>query len=313
MSTKRLTPTKDTLIRLFAKSGNRCAFKGCSNLLFTDKNIFIGQVCHIKAVSVNGERFDNNLTAEDLRKPENLMLLCYEHHVEIDRGITKYSPADLLEIKREHEQQFEDVTQDLTNEQAEQMMQSYLTTLDSKLDSIITQNSKNAHLKEGIKYEVDPLSVRKWNNQSVLRNALIGSLSFIFGLLAFCLGLFEDLNIFVSFIIYGVLFLIALTCSPMIFAPTWNRNKEVDFLGTFYKLNNELELTSYQKHAKCSFPDCDGWIKIVDPPEKEVNRHKKIGCCSKEPRLHTYSCENNNTIGYFHKMDFSKKDPKPSN
>lgn len=240
------------------------------------------------------------------------MLLCYEHHVEIDRGTTKYSPTDLLEIKRNHEKQFENSRQDLTYEQAEQMVQSYLKTLNFKLDSIIAHNNQDAHLKKSIKYEIDPLSITKWSKKAVLRGAFIGIISLTFFLLASFLDLFNDLNPFLTLVIYGLLIFVTLGCSPMIFATTWRRNKEVDFLGTFYKVNNDLELIGYQKHARCNFPSCNGWVKIVDSPEKEVNRHKKIGCCSKEPRLHTFSCENNYRIGYFYKMDFTKKDPKSS-
>ena len=46
---KRLAPTKDTLIRLFALSGNVCAFPECHQRLFNHKNKFVGQVCHIAA------------------------------------------------------------------------------------------------------------------------------------------------------------------------------------------------------------------------------------------------------------------------
>ena len=48
---KRLAPQKDTIIRLFAKSGNECSFPNCNNKLFNDEEVFIGEVCHIKGVS----------------------------------------------------------------------------------------------------------------------------------------------------------------------------------------------------------------------------------------------------------------------
>ncbi len=47
----RLAPKAEILRALFARSGNQCAFPGCTQPLINDKNKFIAQVCHIEAAS----------------------------------------------------------------------------------------------------------------------------------------------------------------------------------------------------------------------------------------------------------------------
>jgi hypothetical protein len=94
--------TKSVLQALFAKSGNRCAYPGCENVLVNGKNIFVGQVAHISAVSPNGPRFDAALNDDQRRSYENLLLTCYEHHREIDLS-AEYSSEVLREIKIKHE------------------------------------------------------------------------------------------------------------------------------------------------------------------------------------------------------------------
>lgn len=101
----RLTPKTETLRALFARSGNQCAFPGCTQPLINNKNKFIGQVCHIEAALAGGERFNSTSNDEYRRSYENLLILCYPHHIETDE-IGEYSTERLLQIKIEHEQLF---------------------------------------------------------------------------------------------------------------------------------------------------------------------------------------------------------------
>src|SRR4051794_16602680 len=95
---ERLTPKPETLRELYAKSGNQCAFPGCSNLMVNKAGIFIGQVCHIEAAESGGERFNADLTPEDRRAFPNLMLMCYEHHT-VTNDVDKYTVLVLQEMK----------------------------------------------------------------------------------------------------------------------------------------------------------------------------------------------------------------------
>ncbi len=101
----RLTPKKDVLRALFARSGNQCSFPGCTQPLINEKNQFIAQICHIEAASEGGERYNPHGNDEHRRSYENLLILCYPHHVETN-DFEEYSVERLLKIKREHEQMF---------------------------------------------------------------------------------------------------------------------------------------------------------------------------------------------------------------
>ncbi len=102
----RLSPKADILRALFARSGNRCAFPGCTSPLINERNQFIAQVCHIEAAEEGGERFNQNQTAEERRRYENLLILCYPHHIETN-DVATYPVQRLREIKAAHEQNFE--------------------------------------------------------------------------------------------------------------------------------------------------------------------------------------------------------------
>lgn len=93
----------DVVRALFARSGNRCASPGCSAQLVNEKNLFIGQVCHIKAAEPGGQRFDEAQTDDERRAYENLLLLCYPHHKETD-DVSIYSAEKLFAMKAAHEQ-----------------------------------------------------------------------------------------------------------------------------------------------------------------------------------------------------------------
>ena len=98
----RLSPQTKVIRALFARSGNQCAFPGCTQPLVNEDNVFIGQICHIEAVLPGGERYNADQDDETLRGYDNLILLCYEHHCETN-DVTRYSVEALKEIKLRHE------------------------------------------------------------------------------------------------------------------------------------------------------------------------------------------------------------------
>lgn len=107
---KRLPISFDVMRRLFAHSGNICAFPKCRALMIDDKGKFIGQVCHIKAAMPGGERFDINVTNQQRATADNLMLMCYQHHVETN-DVNTFTVAKLRKMKRAHEKIFNDPVQ----------------------------------------------------------------------------------------------------------------------------------------------------------------------------------------------------------
>ncbi len=135
---KRLAPKLDTLIRLFAKSGNQCAFPGCEAHLIDDENNFIGQVCHIEGVK--GERFNETMSNEERRDYDNLIIFCYPHHKKTNNE-AKFSVELLKELKRKHESIFQN--ENLINENAvRNIYDDFKSHLESIKDETIEINAK---------------------------------------------------------------------------------------------------------------------------------------------------------------------------
>lgn len=111
---KRLAPSHQTLRELYMKSGNQCAYPDCKRVMINDEGKFVGQVCHIEAAEEGGERFNVNQSPEDRRQFDNLMLMCYDHHI-ITNDVEKYSVEKLKDFKRIHEEKFSDIAQVLRN------------------------------------------------------------------------------------------------------------------------------------------------------------------------------------------------------
>lgn len=101
----RLKPLPSTVRRLFAHSGNLCAYPECRNLMIDENGDFIGQICHIESAMPKGERFNPNMTNEDRREFRNLVLMCYQHHIKTDREDV-YTVEKMKEIKANHERKY---------------------------------------------------------------------------------------------------------------------------------------------------------------------------------------------------------------
>ncbi len=102
ISATRGQPSVKTQKELFAHSGNRCAFPGCDNHLVKE-GIVLGEVCHIKAASRQGPRFDGAQSEVDRQSAANLILLCADHHKIVDSDPANYSVEKLQKMKGDHE------------------------------------------------------------------------------------------------------------------------------------------------------------------------------------------------------------------
>jgi hypothetical protein len=97
-------PTTATIKKLFAVSGNQCAFPDCTlPLVDSDSGTVLGEICHIKARSPDGPRYDHAQTDKERHEFENLLLLCPAHHKIVDENPDEYTVEELRKIKREHE------------------------------------------------------------------------------------------------------------------------------------------------------------------------------------------------------------------
>jgi hypothetical protein len=97
------SPALKTVKRLFAVSGNLCAFPSCQSPLVEASGTITGEIAHIRAASPNGPRYDPDQSNEDRHSFRNLILLCGRHHTIIDTEVDEYSVSALEKMKRAHE------------------------------------------------------------------------------------------------------------------------------------------------------------------------------------------------------------------
>ena len=154
---KRLAPTRETLRELYLKSGNRCAFPGCKKALFNAKGVFVGQICHIEAAEPGGERFNKHQTNEQRRHPSNLVLMCYDHHVETD-DVLKFPVDRMKRIKEEHEKLFSDVVGSMLKTVTDHttLTEPLFAKNLRKLDQVLGWKNSDEELAEALK-ELKPL------------------------------------------------------------------------------------------------------------------------------------------------------------
>jgi hypothetical protein len=99
-------PTTATIKQLFAVSGNRCTFPGCNlPLVDSGSGTVLGEICHIKARSPDGPRYDPHQVDEERHAFGNLLLLCPAHHKIVDDNPGEYTVEWLLKVKAQHEAQ----------------------------------------------------------------------------------------------------------------------------------------------------------------------------------------------------------------
>lgn len=97
-------PTPSTKYKLFALSGNRCAFPDCTHTLVDEATgTPVYEIAHIKAENRGGPRYDKHQTDDERRAFDNLMLLCPNHHDLIDKNPKLFPEERLYEMKRQHE------------------------------------------------------------------------------------------------------------------------------------------------------------------------------------------------------------------
>jgi len=95
-------PGASDIKRLFARSGNRCAFPKCAAPLAFDKTL-TGEVCHIKGARPGSARYDPQQTDVERHGYSNLILMCPTHHTVIDDDEEAYTVERLHKIKAEQE------------------------------------------------------------------------------------------------------------------------------------------------------------------------------------------------------------------
>ncbi|HIF9075593.1 TPA: hypothetical protein ACX6NV_000418 [Photobacterium damselae] len=137
---KRLQPDRDTLRRLYSLSGNQCAFPGCNRPMFNEEGNFVGQICHIEAALPEGERFNKFMTNEDRRAFSNLMLMCYDHHIETDK-VDQYPVWKMRKIKQQHEEIYSNI------ERFVHQMQSTIVDVTTRIGEVKVRSLTNLYVE----------------------------------------------------------------------------------------------------------------------------------------------------------------------
>jgi hypothetical protein len=97
-------PSISDIKRLFARSGNRCAFPKCRAPIVVNETL-TGELCHIKGKRPGSARYDPGQTDVERHAYPNLVLICPTHHTVIDDDEDAYTVERLCKIKATHEAQ----------------------------------------------------------------------------------------------------------------------------------------------------------------------------------------------------------------
>lgn len=75
MATNKRTYPQQTVKRLYALSGNQCAFSGCTATLVNSENASNSHICHIEAGNESGP-FSNSARTVEQRSAFALFIRC---------------------------------------------------------------------------------------------------------------------------------------------------------------------------------------------------------------------------------------------
>jgi len=178
-------PSRSTVKRLFALSGNRCAFPKCQASMALGETL-IGEICHIKAKQPGAARYDAAQTLAERNAYENLVLLCPTHHTVIDDDEESYPVERLRKMKAEHEARATPVS----DNDADHVAAAYSTVITvGQSGGIAANNFTTTHFTLNAGLATDSLSKRQlealenlWNIVLTLRKTF-GTVLYVDGIL----------------------------------------------------------------------------------------------------------------------------------
>ena len=128
--------------RLFALSGNQCAFPECQKQMVDENDTVRCEMCHIEGSK--GPRYNPQQTVEQRNSFDNLILLCRDHHTTIDRHEDTYTVETLKKMKQEHEQRFVDNPYQVSDRVVAEMTKR-LENLENKIESLEKDTKSMCH------------------------------------------------------------------------------------------------------------------------------------------------------------------------
>jgi HNH endonuclease len=107
MASKRISEKTAKIV--WARAGGVCSYPDCLKPLIvspqhhSDPLAVLGEIAHIVGHSEDGPRGEEVFRGADRDSPENLFLLCTEHHTLIDQQPASHPTTWLYRVKEEHE------------------------------------------------------------------------------------------------------------------------------------------------------------------------------------------------------------------
>jgi len=98
--------SKHIIKKLYAFSGNQCAFPDCNEELIIENGTVVSEMCHIEGIAPKAPRHNPMLTPEQTNDFSNLIVLCLKHHAIIDEEKSSCTVDVLKKMKRDHENNF---------------------------------------------------------------------------------------------------------------------------------------------------------------------------------------------------------------
>ena len=123
-----MEPNRTTVKRLFALSRNHCAFPECSTPIVEGSGTVTGIICHIRARSRGGPRYNPKQTEEQRHAFENLVLMCSRHSKVIDSEPLRYTVKVIEGFKADHEQPAENELSVTQSRQVDLILNAYRDT-----------------------------------------------------------------------------------------------------------------------------------------------------------------------------------------
>lgn len=143
-------PSIPTIKRLFAASGNKCAFPRCTTPLVDKMSGKVtGRICHINASNQRGPRYDPDQTDEERHGFDNLILMCPIHHDVVDSDVESYTVERLRRIKATHEAHNAQGTEP-NDEVAKQFLSNISSNTVTHGSIIFTQNQMGGQVAHSI-------------------------------------------------------------------------------------------------------------------------------------------------------------------
>ncbi len=142
--------------RLDTLSGNECANPNCFNKFIAhDNETIISKIAHIEAASESGPRFNPNMSDDERRGFDNLILLCDECHSIVDNptNVEKYTVELLKTWKTTHENK--QIYEHIKNQSLLKIAVNAIANIkinENKLDNHTNQDLKPFKILEKIDY-----------------------------------------------------------------------------------------------------------------------------------------------------------------